>query len=220
MTLTIENGKVSARTMAAKSTRLYQEASEKYGRIILPYLGNFPRALAMGHLLRVNPNLEDAPEITKDMRRGLMLARRQYAVEAGVKWTKLDTPRTGAYVWGRDVNDASQTLYTANQSLFSTPGEDFWRSAYLKHVLGDVPFQMVWDTRETTYDTVYESLLYSVNAQRRRLPGWTIIKLKKVVFVDCEFAYQIAQRMGTLTTEGFGIQPVLTQGNFEEVFSV
>jgi len=219
MSLTIASGKIDARSKAAASSNVYQEASDKYGRILLNYLGHFPKPLAIGHLLQVNPTLVDAPEITKDMRRGFMLARRQYAIEAGVDWSKLDTPRSGAYVWGRDVNDASQTLYTANTSLFSTPSTDFWRCAYLKHVLGDAPFQQVWDARGSQYDTVYESLLYAVNDLNRKLPGWTIIKLKKAVFVDCEYAYQIAQRMGSLTTAGFGIQPVLSQPNFEEVFA-
>jgi len=199
---------------------LYHQAAEKFGKVITAYLGDFPKTLAIGHVLRVNPKLETAPDVSKDMRRGFMFARRQYAIEAQVTWSKLDEPRTGAYVWGRDVNDASQTLYTANTSLFSSPNVDFWRCAYLKHTLGDAAFQQVWYTRDTTQSTVYDSLLYAVNNLRRKLPGWTIIKLKKTVFMDCEFVYQIALRGGTLNTKGFGIQPVLTENNFKEVFSV
>ena len=220
MALTIESGRVSARQAAAGSTTLYQQGVEKFGKIITAYLGHFPKALAYGHLLRVNPKLENAPEIPPDMRRGFMLARRPYALNADVDWERLDEPRIGAYIWGRDVNDASQTLYTANTSLFSSPDTDFWRTAYLKHALGDSPFQQLWDARDTSQPAVYDSLLYAVNNLRRRLPGWTIIKLKKTVFVDCEYAYQIALRTGSLTTEGFGIQPVLTENNFTEVFVV
>ncbi len=218
MRLSIEEGQESARRSALNASVLYRQATTKFGRTISPYLGDAPRALGISHLLRVNPALEVSPTPSADRRRGFLFATANMARIAGVAWADLDTPLTCAYVWGRDVNLTSKNLYGANQALFTSPGSDFWKCAYLKHVLGDVAFSVVWQSRDTTQATVYDSLLYAVNSMARSIPGWPIIKLRRTVLVDCAYTIELAKRGGGLTSAGFGIEPVLTQNNYQQVF--
>lgn len=218
MRLTIESGQISARQQALAATSLYREAVAKFGRTLDPYNGDAPKSLGISHLLRVNSSLETAPTPSTDRRRGFMFATVKMAEEAGVSWEKLDEPLTCAYVWGRDINSDSKNLYAANKSLFVSPNSDFWKCAYLKHVLGDTAFAMLWQSRDKTQATNYDALLYAVNNLTRSLPGWPIIKLRKTVLVDCAYVYELAKRGGGLTSSGYGIQPVLRKSSYEQVF--
>ncbi len=219
MRLTPEDGLRSAKKLAAESWDDYTRANLTYGNVIIPFLGHVPKTIAIGHLLRVNPKLLPTLPVTKDRRRGLMLATIEAVHEADIAWDDLDDMTTGAYIWGRDINSTSLSLYTTYPSLFTSPDKDFWRCAYLLHVLGKTPFDRIWATRDTTQDTVYDSLMVSVNQLQRRLPGWSVIQLKKTVFVECAFVFEIAKAGGSLISEGYGIQPVLAQSQYLHVFT-
>lgn len=218
MRLSIEDGQATAKQQALNATVLYREATLKFGRMLDPYCGDAPKSLAISHLLRVNPSLEVAPTPSQDRRRGFMFATAGMAEDAGIDWTKLDTPLTCAYVWGRDINRDSKALYIANQTTFAAPNSDFWKCAYLKHVLGDTAFSILWQSRDTTQSTQYNALLYAVNVLTRSLPGWPIIKLRKTVLVECAYVHELAKRGGGLTSTGYGIEPVLKKTSYEQVF--
>jgi len=204
--------------MAKRDQKLYEAASNKFYSFILPYLNDAPKGVAIGHLLRVNRELLASPSPTKDRRRGFMYATATMAKQAGISWEQLDDVLTCGYVWGRDINNDSLSLYTTNQDLFTIPNEDFWRCAYLKHVLGDTNFSTIWRERHVATPSVYDSLIYAVNARKKGLPGWPVIKLKREVLVGCEYVFQIGKRAGTMTTSGFGIQPVLNHNSINQVF--
>lgn len=218
MHLTIESGQISAKQQALAATVLYREAVAKFGRTLDPYNGDAPKSLGISHLLRVNPALEVSPTPSSDRRRGFMYATVNMADEAGIPWENLDEPLTCAYVWGRDINSDSKSLYSANTSSFSSPNPDFWKCAYLKHVLGNTAFALLWQSRDKTQATNYNALLYAVNALTRSLPGWPIIKLRKTVLYECAYVYELAKRGGGLNSTGYGIQPVLQKSGYEQVF--
>lgn len=218
MTITITSGQRSAYRSALDATSDYRKAKLKFGRLIDPYRGHAPKALGLAHLLRVNPTLEVAPTPTKDRRRGFMLATIGMARTAGIDWENLDEPLTCAYVWGRDINADAKSLYFENTDLFPQSNSDFWKCAYLKHVLGNAAFSVVWQARDTTQSTIYDSLLYAVNPLRKSLPGWPIIKLRHTVLIGCAFVFEVAKRGGGLTSEGYGIEPVLKKASYQQVF--
>ena len=218
MSLTVERGQQAAAKKALSSDALYRQAQRMYGRTIAPYQGDAPRALGLAHLTMVNPKLLSAPTPTSDRRRGFMLATAAMAKVAGVTWQALDDPLTCAYVWGRDINADARNLYSTQSYYFPTVNDDFWKCAYLKHILGDSRFSIVWNTRDTTQDTVYDSLLYAVNNTARSLPGTTVVRQKKLVLLDCAYVFEMAKRGGGLRSSGYGIEPVLNKSNYQQVF--
>jgi len=218
MRLNISNGQRCAQRMALNNTELYRDAQRVFGRTIDPYLGDAPKALGLAHLIHVNPKLEIAPTPSKDRRRGFMFTTIAMANVVEVKWEQLDDPITCAFVWGCDINADARSLYSANQTLFTEVNADFWKCAYLKHVLGDMAFQAIWDIRDTSQSTVYDSLLYAVNNLSRSLPGWPVIKLHHQVLVGCAYVFEVAKRSGGLYSSGYGLQPVLKKNNFEQVY--
>lgn len=181
------------------------------------YNGHAPKALALGHLVNVNPQLETSPGFTEDRRRGFMFASVSAVNDAGLKWASLDEPNTCAYVWGRDINATSLSTYTKNKNLFTEPGEDFWKTSYLAHRLGEVPFSIIWNARYRDEETIYASLIYAVNDWSRSIPGWSVLKLKKLALYDCPHVFELARRGGSFLTEGYGIQPVLNKTNMKEI---
>jgi hypothetical protein len=218
MSLNPEDGARYAQQLARAHTALYQEANSVYGKLIAQFCEDFPKAFVLGHLTRVNPTLVTAPLVTSDRRRGFLYAPFDTLSSIDVKWENLDDPTTCAYVWGYDINLHAQQLYAPNEKYFPKPNTDFWRSVYLRHVLGRVPFEVIWEARNTRTTPVYNSLLYVVNSLRRGLPGWPLIKLKRTVFFDCAYSYELALQGGTTTTEGFGRFPVLQQTDLARVF--
>ena len=218
MTLTVQQGQQAATKKALSSDKLYRQAQQQYGRTIAPYLGDAPKALGVAHLTMVNPKLLSAPTPTKDRRRGFMLATITMARTAGIEWKALDDPLTCAYVWGRDINADARSLYSEQTSLFTTVDDDFWKCSYLKHAFGDAAFSIIWNQRDTTQTTVYDSLLYAVNSMKRSLPGTTVIRQRRLAMLDCAYVFEMAKRGGGLYSSGYGIEPVLTKSNYQQVY--
>lgn len=219
MRLTPERGLQDATKKAIAATPTYQQAQRQYGRLIEPYLGDAPRTLGLAHLVRVNPKLLTAPDPTPDRRRGFMFATMSMANTAGVAWESLDTPVTCAYVWGRDINAASKNLYQQQAHWFPTIGEDFWKCSYLKHAFGEAAFSVIWNQRDVSQATVYDSLLYAVNAMRRSLPGTTVVRQRYLAMVDCAYVFEMANRGGGMYSTGYGIEPVLSKSAYRQVFN-
>lgn len=191
--------------MATIDLGLYDRANHKYGRTIAPLLGDIPRSLSLGHLLRVNPNLLDVPPITLDRRRGFLAATQAGASAAGLKWTNLDDPTTCAYSWCREMNQCSLDFYQQNSDLYDTPDSDFWKCSYLRHVVGTPLFDVLW---EQATNATYSGLLYAVNALVKSPMGFSVSTLKKLVLVDLSYVFSLATKRGSLSSSGFGIQPV------------
>ena len=212
MSITVESGRLAARVKAAQNIALFDTSNHTFGRLIDTYRADVPSGLALAHLVSVNPTLVTNPPIlSSDGKRGFMKASMPMAKEAGILWKNLDDPQTCAYVWGRDINKDSLNLYTTNRSLFEKPNKDFWSTVYLKHRLGDPTFNALFSRRDTTKTTVYDSVLYSVNALTRSVLGTPIISLKHLVLIECQFVIELAQKAGSLSSSGFGIQPVLSR---------
>jgi hypothetical protein len=218
MSLTPESGQREAAKRAIASTALYTQAKRIYGRMLDPYLGDAPKGLGLAHLVRVNPKLA-APVPSRDKRRGFMFATISMANTAGVKWESLDDTLVCAYVWGRDINADTKSLYHTQTSRFPVIGEDLWKCSYLKHVFGNNAFSAIWDQRDLTQETVYDSLLYAVNNMTRSLPGMTIPKQRSLAMLECPYVFEMAKRGGGMRPYGYGIEPVLNQANFQKVFS-
>jgi hypothetical protein len=191
--------------MAAIDSSLYDLANRKYGRVITPLLGHVPKALAIAHLVRVNPNLLDVPPITLDRRRGFLAATQAGAAAAGLIWANLDNVDTCAYSWCREMNQCSLDLRNQNPEVFSESDADFWKCAYLRHVVGTPLFDVLW---EQATNATYSGLVYSVNALVKSPLGWPVATLKKVVLVDLAYVFALASSKGPLLGLGFGIQPV------------
>ncbi len=219
MQLTPERGQKAAVKKAIASTGVYRKAQRLFGRMIDPYLGDAPRALGLAHLVRVNPKLETTPAPSRDRRRGFLFATISMANTAGIKWESLDDPLTCAYVWGRDINADAKGLYLAQSYWFPTVGADLWKCSYFKHVFGDAAFSIIWDQRDTSQATVYDSLLYAVNDMQRALPGTTVVKQRYLATMDCAYVFELAKRGGGMNSTGYGIEPVLSQSNFQQVFN-
>lgn len=219
MRLTPERGLQEAAKKAIASTGTYQQAQRQYGRLIESYIGDAPRALGLAHLLRVNPALVEAPTPAPDQRRGFMFATRSMANTAGVPWESLDTPITCAYVWGRDINATAKSLYREQSYWFPTVGEDFWKCSYFKYAFGTSAFPIVWSQRDVSQTTVYDSLLYAVNDMKRSLPGTTVVKQRYLAMVECAYVFELAKRGGGMHSTGYGLEPVLTESGYQQVFN-
>jgi hypothetical protein len=218
MTTTLEEGRRYAAKKASEDWNTFVKGNRQFGRMLNSYCGHAPKSLGLGHLVNTNPTLNPSPDFTPDRRRGFMFAPISAAQDANIAWENLDDPTTCAYIWGRDINAVSLNLYTSNQTLFAEPNEDFWRCSYLAHRLGETPFAMLWSSRDKTQSTVYDGVIYTVNTRLRGLPGWSVVKLKRVIFFDCEHVFALAKRGGNLLTKGFGIQPVLSMTNMQHIF--
>lgn len=218
MSLTPETGSRLAQQMALNNADTYRSAIRHYGSLLAQYCEDFPNALALGHLVRVNPLMTPAPIPTIDRRRGFMFAPVSTLASIAVKWENLDDPTTCAYVWGYDVNVHAKHFYNDNSTLFTKPETDFWRCVYARHVLGSASFDVIWSRRDRSAEMAYNSFLYAVNNLKRSIPGWNIIRLKHTVFVDCAYSYELSKQSGTLLTDGFGREPVLNRQNLVEVF--
>jgi len=218
MSMTVSSGSASARLKASESVSLFDQGNRLFGRLIDTYRSDVPSGLALAHLINVNPDLKEITPIARDRRRGFMKASATAAMDAEIAWKELDDPPTCAYVWGREINKDSLNLYTNNTSLFTTPSKDFWSTAYLKYILGDTLFTTLFNMRDTTQATVYSSILYAVNNLNRSLLGVPIITLKKTVLFDSQFVVELAKKSGTLSSTGFGLQPVLSRDAMMQVY--
>ena len=218
MSITAESGLRSAKLRASESVKIYDNGNRLYGRLLESYSGDSPKGLALAHLVSINPLLEPIPPVLRDRRRGFMKATVGMSIEAGIDWEDLDDTTVCAYVWGRDINSDSLSLYTTNQTLFLQPNKDFWSTSYIKHRVGEAVFSFLWDTRDTSQDSVFNSIIYRVSTLRRNVLGIPILHLKKTVLYDCQFVVELAKIAGTLSSTGFGIQPVLNRDGMQQVF--
>jgi hypothetical protein len=191
--------------MATIDMGLYDRANRKYGRMIAPLLGNIPRSLAIAHLLRVNPSLLDVPPITLDRRRGFLAATQGGALAAGLKWVNLDDPTTCAYSWCREMNQCSLDFYQQNSDIYAEASSDFWKCSYLRHVVGTPLFDVLW---EQATNSTYSGLVNVVSAQTKSPMGLPVASFKKLVLVDLSYVFALAVKKGSLSSSGFGIQPV------------
>lgn len=208
--MNIETSEKDGIARAQRDLGLCEKATRQYGRLIAPMLGAIPPGLATGHLVRVNPTLISAPPITLDRRRGFLAATQDGARAAGIDWTRLDEPTICAYSWCREVNTSATELYQENKDLYTTPDSNFWKTVYLRYVLGIPMFDVVWDQ---SGDYLYPALVYAVNTMRS-FP----LSMKKVVLVDLPYTFELATKKGGLHSKVFGIQPVLDKSRTQQVF--
>lgn len=220
MSLTVENGEKEAQRKAAADMALYKKAKGLFNWIFEKYHSDVPISLGLGHLLSVNRNLSVKPPVTRDQRRGFLLAPRQIASNAGVPWENLDDTNTCTYIWYRDINGIGKYLHENNPTLFTSPNEDFWKCVYLQHRLGLSVFKVLWNSRDTSQSSVYNSLLYAVSNITRQVAGLSPVELRKLVFSDCAYVFILAKKEVPLQSTGYGIEPVLTRVDTLKTFTV
>ena len=218
MSLTPESGARIARQLARRDASLFWRANHTYGSLIASYHEDFPKAFVLGHLVRVNPGLQPSPAPTTNRRRGFLYAPYGNLKSMGIKWENLDDTTTCAYAWSYELNLNARQLYEPNKNLFPESNTDFWRTVYLRYVLGTVPFGIIWNARDREQASVYDSLVYAVNQLRRQIPGWNLIHLKRAVFVDAAHSFELARAGGSTSSSGFGRFPVLSRNSLVEVF--
>ncbi len=211
MTITIANGITSAKKQAIIDGELYNKAVRIFGDMLRSSIGNAPIGLAIGHCVYINRQLEMSPMPSKNHRYGFMRVTGTALNKIGITTSKVDDPDTCSYAWGYDINNTAISFYTKNSSLFSNTCEDFWRSVYVQHLMGDSPFNMLWKQRDITQPTVYASLLNAVEAMQKGIPGFPALALQKLVLVDCEYVYQLGKASGSFQGTGFGKQPPLNK---------
>lgn len=212
--MNIEDGKRAGVKKAHADFALFEKASQQYGRLIKPMMGEVSRSLALAHVLRVNPELLMTPPVTLDRRRGFMLATREGATAAGIEWKSLDDPSTCAYSWGREMNQGATDFYKKNTDIFTTPDDDFWKIIYLRHVLSVPLFDVLWGMAT---DTTYSGIVYAVNTLRHSPMGLPIATLKRLVLVDMEYVFELALRKGGMKSSKFGIQPVMDKDRVQRI---
>jgi len=219
MNLTPERGQRQAEIRAREASNLYIQAQRLYGRLLRPYLGDAPPALGLAHVVGVNPTLSATPTPTRDRRRGFMFATIAMANIAGVKWEDLDKPLICAYVWGRDINATARKLYEEKAVWFPTIGKDFWKCAYFRYRFGPVNFATIWSQRDTTKDTIFDSLIYAVNALSRPLQNLTVAQQDSLAFYECPYVFELSNYGGGMYAAGYGLEPVLNKTNYQQVYS-
>lgn len=219
MTITIENGLRNAKQKALRNASAAVKAQRTYGRILDSTRGGAPKGLGIGHLLRVNPSLEVSPAPTTYRRRGFLYVTADAAAKAELDWATLDDPTTCGFVWGNDINMRAIDFYNTNSDVFSSADEDYWKCVYAQQSLGDSAFDLLWRRRDRSEDLAYNSIIYAVNAAPKALPGWTVIQLKRMLFQDIPYVFEAAASSGTLTTEKFGMPPVLNKTDMQQVYN-
>ena len=210
----------AAKTQAASAKPVYDQANRKFGRIIEPLLSDVPKSLVLGHVLRVNPDLADSLIPNSTYRRGFLKASREECQKINVDWSKLNDPMICSYVFLREFNAKAYSLYTANTSLFLTPSQDFWKCTYLRLSVGDPVFNQLWPgTVPSTVGHAYDEVMDWLDKQKKSIGGYPILKLKKLVFYDCNYVFEICRLYGTWKSSGFGREPVLNANKYRQVFA-
>jgi len=237
----------AARVKALASRSLYVQAYKKYGSLLLSMRGDAPIGLLVGHVLRVNPELSDAPPVKKDARRGFAKASYAEARTMDIPAERLDEPATCAYVIGREINRTATVLYTTHPALFATPNNLFWKCVYLAHTLGTSLFEttsnaafsgvtassapvairdsrgriLSWEvpgaTARNTPADLYTRIYYAVNSATTAPVGYRTGEYKKLVLMDCEYVYNIWNLFGGGEPRGFGRLPVLSNSQTQAI---
>ncbi|RKY28737.1 MAG: hypothetical protein DRP83_00115 [Planctomycetota bacterium] len=249
MSLNLESGKRAATAKAAKNSGLYATARRRYGGNITAMKGDAPLGLLIGHVLRVNPALEDAPAIKRDRRRGFMKASINEARTVDIRDVQLDEPATCAFVYGREINRSASSLYTTYPSLFTRADRNLWKCAYLFVVLGAPIFNFIWqkanpiikttkepvfvrsgrggrgnwkieeEVEKSSINTAYDDILYAVNSMTAAPPGWRLTEFRKLVLVDCEYVFELWRLYGPEKMVGFGTLPVLSYDQMRTIMN-
>ena len=219
MSLTPEAGQRSARAKAKQDSALYSKASSQYGTLLSSYRGEIPVGISVAHLILVNPTLDEAPLIKPGGYRGLMQVTPAMCHAALTSWDNTDEPAASVYTWEYALNAGALAMYKEHMSEWDAPNEDFWKCAYIRQILGGPAFDILWSVRSYGYGTVAESLVYAVNNLSRPLPGWSMTKLKKALFLDCAYVFELAKRSGAILSEKFGMPVRLNQKQLKQVYN-
>ena len=84
--------------------------------------------------------------------------------------------------------------------------------------MGPSIFQDLVAKRDPDAEDVYTGILNHVESRASGLPGWSVVKLKKTIFDDCEYVYNLSTSAGSLASSGWGKQPVLDSAGMQQVF--
>lgn len=200
-----------AQSAAAVDYNLYQIANRKYGVLLSTYRGGLPIPLGVAHVLRVNRDLIDAPDsLGQNRARGFAKASTSVARDSSFQIEDLDRPSVCAYIWGREVNRLARALYDSHPLLFPDSREDFWKTVYVKHALGDAVFNQLWAlANPSNAGEVHDTLVAEVTTLKKAIPPWNVLRLKRIVQYDCEYVFALCQRRGGLISDGYGKVPTM-----------
>lgn len=242
MNLTPTTGTQAATHRARENRERYFTAQRLYGRNIGDMLGGAPIGLLLGHVLRVNPALVDAPPVKRDRRVGFMKASVLEARTVKIPTKQLEEPSTCAFVYGREINRAASTLYTTYKSLFTIADTNLWKCAYLYTTIGATTFDFLWEQAgigiqstskpvlesgnwviqeeiiQDSTNNAYVELLAALGALTKPPPGWNLNELKSIVFIDCEYVYALWKTYGGGQMT-FGYLPVLQNSQMTTIMN-
>jgi hypothetical protein len=206
----------TAEIAARKDLYLYKQAVQKFGRVVIPMLNDIPKTLAIAHILRVNPALDDTPAPTWDQRKGFMRVTHDATIPTGISWNAATDMNSNAYIWGWDLNSAGPIFQRANPSFFPEPSVDFWQCLYAQHAFGARVFDFLWKRRDTAEATQFAALSHSLSNWGKHIAGWSYVLLQRTMNVELPYVYAVASANGRLVSKGFGLRPVLSSSRMQQ----
>lgn len=197
---------------AAQDLPTAQLRYRQYGDIFNAVKGGAPAGLFIGHLMRVNPLGKQLPPLTGDGRVGFMKVSPTESKDAAVEWTKIVNPKTGVlkpnvFVWSRTMNVSARELHLDTDDILLEPDDTFWKLAYCYQTLGETVFKAIWNARDKLDTDYYHAFMLSAHNWNKTVGGWSVIRLNKVLLLDCPYASKMAGYFGKLVTTKFGKLP-------------
>jgi hypothetical protein len=202
-------GEKRARARASQDRDVARSLYRLYSKTLREGCGGAPVGLAVGHLMRVNPQGLTTPKTTRDNRMGLMLVTSSECLAASVQWTSIEKIQLNAYAWGVALNANADEVNYLCGDLLGKPNDDFWRLAYLRYVMGATAFSYFWDNRDATENNLYLSFMNGIEACNKTIAGWTVQQQNTILLQDCPYTFNIARDYGSMLTQTFGTKPRL-----------
>lgn len=218
MTFTRVTGSAMARELAKHNSQRFVLARQRYVGAVSQYCQDVPQSLVYAHVTRVNPSFDPAPVApeTKDNplianTTGFLRLPITYLKDHGLTVYMVNDAETCAWAWLKSFNEDSKYLHKTYPNLFPASNEDFWRCAYARTSLGDVLFDYLWTECNVTSDHashVWDHITEVVDLRTKTIGSLTAADLKKYLFLEFDYVFQLAKKYGPIHSTGFGKEPI------------
>jgi hypothetical protein len=218
MSYTKVTGISMARELVKHNAQRFTMARQRYIGVAGQYCQDVPQTILFAHITRVNatfdmapvaPAAQDNPLIANTV--GFLRLPITYLKDVGLTAYMVNDPETCSWAWLKAFNEDSKFLHKTYPDLFPTANEDFWRCAYARTALGDVLFGYLWSESEITSlhaSNVWNHILEVLETRTKAIGNLTVAQMKKYVFFEFEYVFQLAKKYGTVQSTGFGKEPV------------
>lgn len=207
-----------ARELVKHNAQRFVTARQRYIGVAGQYCQDVPQTLLFAHLTRVNatfdtapiaPPAQDNPLIANTA--GFLRVPITYVKDAGLTSYMVNDAETCSWVWLKSFNEDARFLYKTYPTLFPASNEDFWRCAYARTALSDVLFGYLWSESSITSEhagNVWRRILDVLETRTKAMGNLSASQLKKYVFFEFEYVFQLAKKYGTVQSSGFGKEPI------------